>query len=97
MARRRKMIAGDVALLRKCFRKNGAAWTYRCLAWVVGAMEHNGNHWTKLGRWTDQRLAALRFLCSLSRDYTFNALYDTAMRVDGGFQSRLLNGKREAA
>ncbi len=87
--RKRRMNDEDRKLLRKCFRLNGPLWTYRVLAAWYGAVEFDAEAIGKIKRWNNQRLAALRFLRDLTRDYTFNAVYAVAEEVDGGWAHRL--------
>lgn len=87
--RKRQMTASDRKLLRKCFRTNGSLWTYRVLAVWYGAMDFDSIG--KVKRWTNQRLAALRFLRELTVEYTFNAVYNAAEEMDGGWKHRLLS------
>ena len=78
MNRRRKLTPDDRKLLALVFKDHGARWTYKALS--VGY----GKPFTeafKGQRWTSKRQAAFRFLRGITRDSTFNAIYDAAVEI----------------
>ena len=78
MARLRKLCDDDRSILAKVLKTHGVDWTYKALAVWYG---NDFRQVFKNCRWTRKRLAALRFLRDITRDYTFNAVYDAALAI----------------
>ena len=80
-ARRRKLTEDDRKIFAQVFKDLGCRWVYKALAVRYCHPPEAISRWTARVRWTDQKLAAWRFLCEITAAYTFKAVYTVAESI----------------